>query len=170
MLARQLLDIGIRDEDFQRDTFRVVGGARGTFNEDWTYEISANYGKFKEDTTTSGYVDRQRFMLSLDAGLNPLTGADPVPCRSSIRLPRPPFPNNAANAARLAADIAACVPYNPFGGAGQQRRSRLFQLQRASQGIAPPARLPGLRLGRFEPVFELPGGPVRFALGARISP
>ena len=41
-----------------------------------------NYGKFKEDTTTAGYVDRQRFMLSLDAGRNPVTGQ--IQCRSQF--------------------------------------------------------------------------------------
>src|SRR5262249_10209272 len=43
VVARNLLDAGIRDEDFVRKTYRVVGGARGTFNDDWSYEISANY-------------------------------------------------------------------------------------------------------------------------------
>ena len=53
MIARHLLDVGIRDEKFQRDTYRIVGGVRGNFNDDWNYEVSANYGKFKEDTTTT---------------------------------------------------------------------------------------------------------------------
>ncbi len=47
-----LLDVGIRDEKFKRDTYRIVGGLRGTFNDDWNYEVSVNYGKFKEDKVT----------------------------------------------------------------------------------------------------------------------
>ncbi len=79
VVARSLADIGSRDEVFQRDTIRVVGGLRGTFNEDWNYEVSLNYGRFDQTVDTNGFVDRQRFMLSLDAGRNPVTGADPVP-------------------------------------------------------------------------------------------
>ncbi|WP_339472367.1 hypothetical protein, partial [Pseudomonas sp. EL_65y_Pfl1_R83] len=66
--ARQFADSGIRDEAFRRETFRIVGGLRGTFNDDWNYEISGNYGKFTQRTTTYGYVDKQRFLLSYDAG------------------------------------------------------------------------------------------------------
>ncbi|HYC94583.1 MAG TPA: TonB-dependent receptor plug domain-containing protein, partial [Sphingomicrobium sp.] len=117
--ARHLADSGIRDEKFQRDTYRIVGGVRGNFNDDWNYEVSVNYGKMKEDTTTFGYLDRQRFMLSLDAGRNPVTGQ--IQCRSQFDpLSATPFTLGftpaqiAAQQARLAADIAACVPYNPF--------------------------------------------------------
>jgi hypothetical protein len=72
----------VRDEHFQRDTFRIVGGLRGNFWDDWSYEVSANYGRMEEDTTTSGFVDNQRLMLSLDAGLNPATGQ--IQCRSQF--------------------------------------------------------------------------------------
>src|SRR5207244_3761556 len=120
--SRNLLDVGLRDEHFQRDTWRAVVGLRGTFNTDWNYEISANYGKFQEDVTTDGFIDRQRFSLAMDAGRNPVTGQ--IQCRSqfdpasAVQL-QPPTPGAAGlaaqNTARLAADIAACVPYNPFG-------------------------------------------------------
>ncbi|HKX89935.1 MAG TPA: TonB-dependent receptor plug domain-containing protein, partial [Sphingopyxis sp.] len=120
VLARNLLDVGLRDENFQRDTWRVVGGLRGTFNEDWSYELSMNYGKFRESITTGGFIDKQRFMLAMDAGRNPVTGA--IQCRSqfdpasALQFQRvEPAATAAANAARLQADIAACVPYNPFG-------------------------------------------------------
>ena len=152
--ARQLADSGIRDEKFQRDTYRVVGGARGTFNEDWNYEISANYGKFKEDTTTFGYLDRQRFMLSLDAGRQPGHRPDPVPLAvrsgdGQRRLPVPAVQERGRTAARLAADIAACVPYNPFGGQIYSAAARLLHLQCPSQGVADAVRRARLRRRRF---------------------
>ena len=58
-------------------------------------------------TTTYGYLDRQRFLLSLDAGRNPVTGQ--IQCRSQFDpTARTAFAGSAAN---LNADIALCVPY-----------------------------------------------------------
>ena len=166
--ARSLTDIGLRDEKFQRDTYRVVGGLRGVFNDDWSYEISANYGKFKESVTSSGYIDRQRFALALDAGRNPVTGA--IQCRSQFdpasAVPLVGFAAAAAaNAARLAADIAACVPYNPFGAANNSASiaylARTFTVASSLDQLV----VSGFVSGDSSQIFNLPGGPISFALG-----
>lgn len=165
VLARQLADIGIRDEHFRRDTFRIVSGARGTFNDDWTYEISANYGRFSEDTNTSGYVDRQRFMLSLDAGRNPITGQ--IQCRAQFDPASAiAFPDDPANVARLAADIAACVPYNPFGGTDNSAAAKYFTYHAHHKGSLRQFDILGFVSGDTSQFLNLPGGPLRFALGA----
>ncbi len=166
--ARNLLDVGLRDERFQRDTWRVVGGLRGTFNSDWTYEISLNYGQFREDVTTNGFIDRQRFALAMDAGRNPATGA--IQCRSqydpTAAIPLNGFAGSAAvNAARLAADVAACVPYNPFGtpdnSASVAYFARTFTANSGLSQFVGSAYVSGDTSG----FFNLPGGPVGFALG-----
>jgi outer membrane receptor protein involved in Fe transport len=167
--ARNLLDVGLRDEHFSRDTWRVVGGVRGTFNDDWSYELSLNYGKFRESVTTNGFIDRQRFALAMDAGRNPVTGA--IQCRSQFdaasAVPLVGFAADPArNAARLAADIAACVPYNPFGSpdntASVAYFARTFTVKSGlSQFVAS-----GFVSGDLSQLFELPGGPVSFAVGA----
>jgi len=170
-VARHLLDVGIRDEKFQRDTFRVVTGARGTFNDDWNYEVSVNYGKFKEDITTSGFIDRQRFMLAMDAGLNPDTGQ--IQCRAqfdpdaAVVLQRAISDAQVAgNAASLAADIAACVPYNPFGGSDNSASIDYFARTFTNSSSLSQLVVSGFVSGDSSQLFELPGGPVRFALGA----
>lgn len=183
VLARQLLDVGIRDEKMRRDTFRIVTGARGTFNDDWSYEVSLNYGKFKEDKVTYGYVDRQRFMLAMDAGVNPLTGQ--IQCRSQfdptaaaafdtgsaqVNAPTATNPNpsrgNTGQAARLAADIAACVPYNPFGAADNSASINYFGYNAHANASLRQFVASGFVSGDSSQWFELPGGPVRFAVGA----
>ena len=165
VMARHLADSGIRDEFFRRETWRVVGGARGTFNDDWSYEISANYGKMEERTTDYGFLDRQRFLLSLDAGRNPVTGA--IQCRSQFdATAATPFPNIAFNTARLAADIAACVPYNPFGGPNNDAAARYFTISTTNIATQDQLVLTAFVSGDSSQLFELPGGPVRFALGA----
>jgi outer membrane receptor protein involved in Fe transport len=173
LVARNLLDVGLRDETFQRDTYRVVGGLRGTFNDDWGYEISANYGKFREDITTDGFIDRQRFSLAIDAGRNPVTGQ--IQCRSqfdpaaAIPLQRTFAADQAIaaqNAARLAADIAACVPYNPFGQPDNSASIAYFARTFSNSSGLSQLILSGFVSGDSSQLFELPGGPIRFALGA----
>jgi len=168
--ARNLLDVGLRDERFQRDTWRVVGGLRGTFNDDWSYEISGNYGKFRESITTDGYIDRQRFALAMDAGRNPVTGA--IQCRSQFdpasAVPLvgfTPTPAN-ANANRLAADIAACVPYNPFGSPDNSASVNYFSNEFTVKSGLSQLVLSGFVSGDTSGFFNLPGGPVRFAVGS----
>lgn len=165
VVGRNLLDVGIRDEEFQRDTYRIVGGLRGTFNDDWQYEVSANYGKMKERTRTDGFLDRQRFLLALDAGVNPLTGQ--IECRAKFdQAAAVPYPNTAENVARLAADIAACVPYNPFGAADNTASSNYFSYNATHHGSLDQLVFNGFVSGDSSQLFELPGGPIRFALGA----
>ena len=171
VLARNLLDAGIRDEKFQRDTYRVVGGARGTFNDDWGYEISANYGKFKQDVTTFGYIDKQRFVLAMDAAKN---AAGQIVCRS--QLPGEVAANHlftrglssdqvAAEQAKLAADIAACKPYNPFGTQDNSAAVKYFSYNAHTKASLSQFDLLGYMNGDSSQLFELPGGPVSFVLG-----
>lgn len=171
--ARTLLDVGIRDEAFRRDTWRVVGGVKGTFNSDWSYEISANYGQFDQKTHTTGFLDRQRFMLAMDAGRNPVTGA--IQCRSqfdpaaAVRYQTPAGGATgavtAAQAAKLAADIAACVPYNPFGAANNSASIAYFSTSENKQAQMTQFDVLGFVSGDSSQLFELPGGPVSFVLG-----
>ena len=164
VIARQLADSGIRDEEFERDTYRLVGGVRGNFNDDWNYEVSVNYGKMTEDTTTFGFVDKQRFVLAMDAGRNPLTGQ--IQCRSQFDpAAQVAFPNNAANVARLAADIAACVPYNPFGGADNSAAAAYFTYNARNKAWMSQLDIQGFVAGDSSQLFELPGGPIRFVIG-----
>jgi outer membrane receptor protein involved in Fe transport len=160
--ARQLADSGIRDEKFRRDTYRIVGGVRGNFNEDWNYELSVNYGKFKEDTTTFGYLDRQRFLLSLDAGRNPATGQ--IQCRSQFD-PAAQVAFTPTGASRLASDIAACVPYNPFGAADNTAAAKYFSYNARHQASLSQFDVLGFVGGDLSQLFELPAGPVSFSIG-----
>ncbi|MGQ0661881.1 TonB-dependent receptor domain-containing protein [Sphingosinicella sp.] len=173
LLARNLLDIGLRDESFRRDTFRAVAGVRGTFNTDWGYEISANYGRMEGRTTTDGFIDRQRFVLAMDAGRDPVAGT--IRCRSQFD-PAAAVPIQrsdpvslaiaARNAARLAADIAACVPYNPFGAANNRASIDYFASPFSVDSRLEQLVFSGFVSGDTSDWFELPGGPVRFAIGA----
>ena len=166
VIARHLADSGIRDEEFERDTYRIVGGLRGNFNDDWNYEVSVNYGKMKEDTATFGFLDKQRFMLAMDAGIDPANPGAGVQCRAKFDpAAAVPFPNNAANIARLAQDIAACVPYNPFGGADNSASAAYFTYNARNKAWMSQLDIQGFVAGDSSQLFELPGGPARFVIG-----
>lgn len=167
LFGRNLTDLGIRDEAFRRTTYRVVVGARGTFNDDWNYELSGNYGKMEERTNVTNRVNRQRFLLSLDAGVDPLNPGAGVQCRSKFdpaaRVGAPGYSNSAAT---LAADIAACVPYNPFGGLDNRSAVDYFSIDIQNNASIDQLDIMGFVSGDSSQLFELPGGPVRFAMGA----
>ena len=169
-LARNLLDVGLRDETFRRDTYRVVAGLRGSFWDDWNYEISVNYGKFDQTTTTDGFIDRQRFALAMDAGLDPNTNT--IRCRSqfdpaaAIQLQRGITQAQIdGNAASLAADIAACRPYNPFGSPDNTAAVAYFSNRFTATAELDQLVLSAFVSGDTSTFLNLPGGPVRFALG-----
>jgi len=104
-MTRTVTDLGNRDEAARRDTYRIVGGVRGTFNDDWSYEVSANYGELDETTRVLGNVDVQRFLLAIDAVRDPVSGN--IVCRSTIDpAARIPY-ENAINTAAAQAPISS---------------------------------------------------------------
>jgi outer membrane receptor protein involved in Fe transport len=162
--------LGVRDERARRDTYRVVAGVRGAFNDDWSYEVSANYGRLNETTQVLGNVNVQRFLLAIDAVSGP--GGTPT-CRSKIdpsAAAAYEFPVDGFDAfaqARLAADVAACVPINLFGEGNVSQAARDYILQDTiAKGRITNFVLNAFMSGDTSEFFNLPGGPVGFALGA----
>ncbi len=164
VIARNLSDLGARDERFLRQTYRAVVGLRGTFLDDWKYELAFNYGRFTENTEASGYVDKQRFMLALDAGRNPVTGN--IECRAKFDPNSAvAFPASTANSARLAADIAACVPYNPFGQGNNSASINYFSVTYGNKSAMTQTDISGYIAGNTKGFLNLPGGPIDFVIG-----
>ena len=110
-------------------------------------------------------------MLSLDAGHQSGHRADPVPLavrsgrgRAARRRRSPAMPRQRGATGRRHRGLRALqsVRRSPTTA----RRSTISHARVTATSCARPARVPGLRLGRHSQLFELPGGPVRFALGA----
>ncbi|MDP9414550.1 MAG: TonB-dependent receptor plug domain-containing protein, partial [Pseudomonadota bacterium] len=145
------VDFGGRGEDHRRDTYRIVAGVDGEFNEDWRYEIVGNYGRLETFYQTRGNVLLAEYGRSIAAVRN---AQGQIVC--------------AVNAdASTANDDTRCVPVNLFGN-GQVSQAALnyfghtsFRNQNAEQYNAV-----GFVSGDLSQLFELPGGPVGFALGA----
>ena len=98
-------------------------------SENWNYEVAFNYGQFEEDTIVRGNMDLQRFGLAMDAARN-TRRPDRLPLadRSRQRLSPTTTPFSCP-VDTLAADIAACVPLNPFGEGSISQAARDFVLQ-----------------------------------------
>lgn len=160
---RNYVDLGIRDERIRRETYRAVVGVKGTFNDDWNYEVSANYGYYKERNVIQGNINTQRFILANDTARN---AAGQIVCRSQIDN-RYAGEDAGGNPAQLAADIAACVPLNPFGEGSVTNAVRNYlTVQSEAQGKITQFVGSGFVSGDLSQLFELPGGPIAFSVGA----
>jgi len=149
-LNRNNVDLGSRGELDRRDTYRVVVGVEGTFNNNWHYDVSANYGHLSTRYLfTNNRID-QNFFNAVDATTN---AAGNIVCRiNAITVTDP-----------------ACAPVNLLGngnGAANQAALNYFNTTSRRDGRASELDLSGNLVGDLSQLFKLPGGPVRFAIGA----
>ncbi|TPG40545.1 TonB-dependent receptor [Sphingomonas koreensis] len=170
--ARNLTDLGLRDEDALRETYRLVAGVRGDISDHWSYEVSGNYGRTNENINILGNVNLQRMMLAFDSGINPATGK--IACRSQFdpTAANPINPNDlgsdsavAASQAELATDIAQCVPYNPFGGPDNSASRNYIVTNSGDHGHLTQIDVTAFVSGDTGNWFNLPGGPIGIVLG-----
>lgn len=162
-LNRNNLDMGSRDETTTRETYRAVVGAKGEFNDDWTYELSMNYGAFRSKMQSGGNRIEQRYQFATDA-VRDSTGK--IVCRVTAD----PSAREAIDPSLekyLAEDVAKCVPMNVFGEGAMSKEALDYVMTttgytgRQNQLVAG-----GFVSGDSSDLFELPGGPIGFAVGA----
>src|SRR3546814_5483144 len=104
-LHRNNGDLGTLDEKNRRDTYRIVVGAQGTFNDDWHYDVSFNYGHLKTKSTFYNNRIEQNFYNAIDAVFD---GAGNIVCRINQTSVTDP----------------SCVPINILGeGRRRDRKS-----------------------------------------------
>lgn len=175
--SRTATDLGPRQEDARRDTYRIVAGARGDLSDHLNYEVSVNYAEHKNRTTIIGNVNLQRYLLAIDAvdegEYNTGTPNGNIVCRASIDPTHPnvvpyEYPSDEDfAAAQLANDIALCMPANLFGQGNLSQAARDYILKdTSSTGKLTQLVFSGYLSGDTGAFFELPGGPVGFAVGA----
>ncbi len=164
-LQRNNIDLGSREETGFRETARIVLGVKGEFNDDWRYDVSLNYGDFKQDLKSDNNRIQQRFRLATDAVRN---SAGQIVCRSQLpgQVTTVPAGSPAADTAALAGDIAACVPINLLGeGAPSQAAIDYISIDTTSIQKQEQKVASAYVAGDSSQLFELPGGPVGFAIG-----
>ena len=174
-ILKNVVDLGNREEKGRRETYRVVAGVRGNFNDDWQYEISANYGRHRERTKITGNVNLQRYLLAIDAvdqgEFNGGAANGNIVCRAQIdpaaRVAFEGALDSTFAASQLAADVAACVPVNLFGAGNISSAARNYLLSNSTaRSRLTQFVVNGFVSGDTSQFLNLPGGPVGFAVGA----
>ncbi|MDG5496451.1 TonB-dependent receptor [Niveispirillum sp. BGYR6] len=161
-LNRNNLDLGSRVEDITRETYRGVVGVRGEFNNDWNYEFSLNYGHQKKTLLSGGNRVEQRFAFATDAVRD---ASGKIVCRVTVD---PSAREALAPELQkyLADDVANCVPLNPFGEGAMTGAARNYVMtQSKATGKQTQFVAGGFLSGDSSDLFELPAGPVGFAVG-----
>jgi len=144
------IDFGGRGEFHTRDTYSAVVGVKGTFFDDWKYDVSFNYGYLSTFYKTAGNVVTSRYNNSINAVRNT---AGQIVCGINAD-------------ASTANDDPACVPVNLFGnGAVSQEALNYFGYTSTRVQRANLYDVQGFVLGNLSKLFDLPGGPISFVLG-----
>jgi outer membrane receptor protein involved in Fe transport len=165
-IYKNVVDLGQRVETARRETYRAVLGVRGDFNDNWHYEVAANYGEFREKTQILGNVNIQRYLLAID----PVLSGGQIVCRSKVDPSAAKAFEAAANtafaAAQLANDVAQCQPINIFGSGNISQAAKNYILQNSfADGKITQFVLSGFVAGDTSKWFNLPGGPIGFSIG-----
>ena len=155
----------------QRDTSRVVAGLEGELNNGWTYEVSANYGRYDEEVTSTGSMIVDRFFAAIDAVTDPATG-QPA-CRADVDPAAPaqntPFgiPSWSEGYFSYTPGSGQCVPLNIWGGLPgvTQQAADWVTTTTLDELTIDQTVFSGHLIGDSADWFELPGGPVGFATG-----
>ena len=144
-------DLGTRSEDHRRETYRVVAGFKGDLSStgNLRYEIAGNYGRTETFYDTGGNVNIANYNRATDAARD---ANGNIVCRVNLN-PATADPN--------------CAPLNPFGFNTLSQAAKDYVLATASrEQWAEQINVVGFLSGDSTGMFELPGGPVGFALGA----
>jgi outer membrane receptor protein involved in Fe transport len=168
-LARFNIDFGGRRFEGKRETYRLVAGIEGTFNDDWRYELAGNYGRFEAKgfntnnllLFTQDGTDFAGFNRAVDAIVAPatFTGTNFVLNSTGQRV--------ICRVNAVTNVDAACVPINVFGqGKADPRALDYINTEGRTDEFASQFVASAFVGGDFSQLFELPGGPIAFAIGA----
>lgn len=158
-LGRFNVDFGGRSDLAERDTYRIVAGVTGDFNDDWNYEVSFNYGR--TDVDVDARNDLHIFQTEFGGAEGPfLRAVDAVRNASGQIVCRVNADADATN------DDAACIPLNLFGqGLNSQAAIDYVNTTSNLRSKAEQYNAVAYLGGDLSQLFELPGGPIRFVVG-----
>ncbi|MEY3042116.1 MAG: hypothetical protein RLZZ174_1198 [Pseudomonadota bacterium] len=176
-MSRDSDDWGDNTTTTERETYRLVGGLRGAFEETGLdYEISANYGKFTRNVIDRNDMIADRFFAAIDAVTDPATGE--AVCRSDLdptAYPRTtPFDIFSFVGGGVRSSFftftpgdGQCKPMNIWGGQGAMSQASIDFVTRdrlISEDIEQTV-LQAIVSGDSSRFFSLPAGPIGFAVG-----
>ncbi len=173
LVSRDNFDFGVSRDTAKRDTYRGVIGFDGTLTEgdgsgNLRYEMSYVYGRASSTVVGSNTRVADRYAAALDAVVNPANGQ--ITCR--INLPGetdvdPNFNNTFFNGAPVTFRPGECVPLNLLGeNVNSAAAVDFVYVDSIVRAKSEQHVVSGSVSGDLGFLFNLPGGPIGFAVGA----
>ncbi|WP_439106044.1 TonB-dependent receptor domain-containing protein [Congregibacter sp.] len=165
------IGLGPSTRTTERETYRIVGGLEGSFANGWTYEVSANYGRFEQRIERSNEVIFDRYLAAIDAVTD--EGSGEATCRSSVDPTAPltttPFDIPVVDPGYFSftPGDGQCVPLNIWAGQTGITPEAVDFVTRSTttQTTIEQTVFSGFIAGDTEDWFSLPAGPIAFATG-----
>lgn len=165
LISRDNFDFGIRGENVKRETYRSVVGADGRIGDHARYELSYVYGQTKSRFLSTNYRLSDRYFAAIDAVRAP---NGQIVCRSTL-TPGNINPDNFNQPATTFTPGAGspCQPLNLLGeNVLSQAALDFINVDLVNRYKVQQHVVSGSVSGDFGRLFELPGGPIDFAIGA----
>ncbi len=179
LLNRDDFDFGQRGEDISRETIRTVIGARGDLSDNLKYEVSYVFGQTKVVNRYVNDIYDDRFYAAFDAvdegAFRTGTPNGNIVCRASLDpdwFPNQPFVTQYSDPpirglfAPTTFSPSACVPLNLFGDGAPSQQALDFIRTDVTDHSKITQHVVTAMLTGDTGSFELPGGPIGFAIGA----
>ena len=169
-ITRDPTDLGPNIDENRRETYRIVAGFEGDMANGWSYEISANYGKFKLRAADRNRVIVDRWFAAIDviedANGNPI-------CRSDVDPTPPPttpfsIPAFIPGFFTFNPGDGQCKPANILGGrdAISQEAIDFITATVVNNFETEQFVFFGVIIGDTGDFFNTAAGPIGFAIGA----
>ena len=175
-ISRDSDDWGDNLSSNSRSTLRGVFGIEGDINENFSYEVTANFGKFERKMIDRDAMMADRFFAAIDAVEDPETGE--AVCRSSLDPTAYPAttPFNIfqfvgggvpGSFFTFTPGDGQCQPMNIWGGRGAMSQESIdfVTFDRVVREEIEQQVYSALVVGDTEGMFSLPGGPIGIAAG-----
>jgi outer membrane receptor protein involved in Fe transport len=159
-MSRDHIDLGLRGDDVERETQRIVLGVKGEATGWASYDVSFVWGKSKVTADQLNNRFEDRFFAALDVIDN---GGTPD-CRVNVDPAATPF--DFPDPITYVPGDGSCVPLNLFGegAASQAAIDWIMQTTTAVDEIEQKV-LTGYLAGDTESWFALPGGAMSWVFG-----
>ena len=175
-MSRDHFDLGIRNEDIERETVRSVVGIGGDITDNVRYEASYVYGQTDVENHIGNNRYNDRFAAALDAVIDPVTGQ--ATCRSNLDPTAEPAniswqgwddyeprPGTWAGSFTPGAN-SGCVPINLYGrGSVSPEAAAWIMADSLATSKVTQQVVQAYVSGDSRDWFELPAGAVGFAFG-----
>ena len=169
LVNRDNFDLGQRGEDITRKTIRTVLGAKGEIAPNLSYDLSWVYGQTKVANHYVNNILSDRFYAAIDAVSN---GSGGITCRANLDAgwtPNQPYTyvRPVISPTTFAAGDGSCQPLDLFGQniAGNKAAIDWITADTTDYSKLTQNVVSGALTGNSGSYFNLPGGPVGFALG-----